>query len=567
MPENSYKLEDVFRPDLYRMSPLGECVLHIAIKNTNSQMFLCSPWENILLWANKVADRYLPYSGTKFKSHYASLNYCISGRCEICRPDNTYIYMEPGMLCIDDHRPKDGYWYPGQNYSGLEGVFDLDRLLEHPIGELSAYCDYDGWIREMLSAHDGTYLGMVGNECGRLINLLYSHLIAADWNLTGYRLHLLMLFYALVTDGTEPVTDQFYVTKGQKHIAGKVEQMITRDLSRHYTISDMAAMYGVSPSALKKYFEVVYGLPISFYLRERRILLAKQRLSGTKESVGMIAAACGYSNQGKFKTVEQNTGTFRHGGNTYKVVDLPGTYSLAANSEEEIVTRDYIAGGGADLICILADASQLERSLFMLADYAGIRVPVVLLLNMMDVAGARGKKVDVPAIEKSLGIPVLPFVASEKKDYEGFYKLLERSGKENWILRAESLTRLYGAEFGETYQNVLALLPEGGISVYENSWIFAKLAEHDTAAESIVEHSAGRETFAAIKKEISGIKNGASHTGNCKFQWIDSILSGHVTSGKDRHDLGKFDRLAISGKGGKWLAAGIILLGLMYLGF
>lgn len=263
------------------------------------------------------------------------------------------------------------------------------------------------------------------------------------------------------------------------------------------------------------------------------------------------------------KTVEQNTGTFRHGENTYKVADLPGTYSLAANSEEEIVTRDYIAGGGADLVCILADASQLERSLFMLADYAGIRVPVILLLNMMDVARAQGKKVDVAAIEKSLGIPVLPFVASEKKEYEKFYKLLERSGRENWILRAESLAGLYEAEFGETYQNVMALLPEGGISVYENSWIFAKLAEHDTAAESIVEHSAGRETFAAIKKEISGIKNGASHTGNCKFRWIDSILCGHVTSGKDRHDLGKFDRLAVSKKGGKWLAAGIILSGLM----
>ena len=263
------------------------------------------------------------------------------------------------------------------------------------------------------------------------------------------------------------------------------------------------------------------------------------------------------------KTVEQNTGTFQHGGNTYKVVDLPGTYSLAANSEEEIVTRDYIAGGGADLVCILADASQLERSLFMLADYAGIRVPVVLLLNMMDVARVQGKSINVHAIEKNLGIPVLPFVASEKKDYEGFYKLLECSGKENWILGAESLGKLYETEFEEAYQNVMAFLPEDGISVYENSWIFAKLAEHDAVAEDIVEHSVGGEKLLSIKKEISGIKNGASNTGNCKFQWIDGILSGHVSRGKSQNQLGKFDRLAVSKKGGKWLAAGIILLGLM----
>ena len=51
------------------------------------------------------------------------------------------------------------------------------------------------------------------------------------------------------------------------------------------------------------------------------------------------------------KTVERSIGTFRHGGRAYTVVDLPGTYSLAANSEEEIVTRDYIASGEADLVC------------------------------------------------------------------------------------------------------------------------------------------------------------------------------------------------------------------------
>ena len=303
MPENLSRLEDAFSLSMYQMSLLSECVSHIVIRDTNSQMFLCSPWESILLWANKVEDRHMPYGDAGFEAHYASLNYCISGRCEVCLPDNTYIYMEPGMLCIDNHRPKDGFWYPGQNYSGLEVVFDLDRLLEHPLPELSAYCDYDGWIREMLSTHNGTYLGVVENECGRLINLLYSHLMAADWKQEDYRLHLLLLLYLLANGGSVPVSDHFYVTKGQKHIADEVEQTITRDLSRHYTITDMAAAYGISPSALKKYFEVVYGLPISFYLREKRVLMAKRRLSETKDSVGEIAAACGYTNQGKFGAV------------------------------------------------------------------------------------------------------------------------------------------------------------------------------------------------------------------------------------------------------------------------
>lgn len=303
MPENVSGLKMAFDHDLYQMSPVSDCISCIAIKHANSRMFLCSPWDGILSWANKVEDKHLPYSDAGVKNHYAALNYCISGRCEVCLQDNTYIYMEPGMFCIDDHKPRDGYWYPGESYSGLEIIFDLDRLMGNPIPELSAYCDYDGWIRKLLIAHDGTYLGTVGKECERLMNLLYSHLAAADWELSDYRMYLLLLFYALTHDGTVSLTNRFYVTKGQKHIVDEVERRITSNLNRHYTITDMAAMYGISPSSLKKYFEVVYGLPISFYLREKRILLAKKRLSETKDSVGTIAAACGYSNQGKFGSV------------------------------------------------------------------------------------------------------------------------------------------------------------------------------------------------------------------------------------------------------------------------
>ena len=75
------------------------------------------------------------------------------------------------------------------------------------------------------------------------------------------------------------------------------------------------------------------------------------------------------------KTVEKKEGYYDRDGVRYRVTDLPGTYSLSANSEEEIITRDYIASGQADVVCILADSSQLSRSLFMLADYAGIECP------------------------------------------------------------------------------------------------------------------------------------------------------------------------------------------------
>ena len=86
-------------------------------------------------------------------------------------------------------------------------------------------------------------------------------------------------------------------------------------------------------------------------------------LTGSRQHVGNLPG----------KTVERKDGFFSHNGITYKIVDLPGTYSLSANSDEEVVTRNYISSGEADLVCILADASQLNRSLFMLGDYAGIQ--------------------------------------------------------------------------------------------------------------------------------------------------------------------------------------------------
>ena len=123
--------------------------------------------------------------------------------------------------------------------------------------------------------------------------------------------------------------------------------------------------------------------------------------------------------------MEKKEGYYQKDGNRYTVTDLPGSYSLSANSDEEIITRDYIAGGKADVVCILADASQLERSFFMLADYTGIDIPAILLLNLMDIAQGQGKGIDVAVIEQRLGIPVTPFVAAERKNYEPFYKAID----------------------------------------------------------------------------------------------------------------------------------------------
>lgn len=263
------------------------------------------------------------------------------------------------------------------------------------------------------------------------------------------------------------------------------------------------------------------------------------------------------------KTVEKKEGTFKVGGNTYTVVDLPGSYSLSANSDEEIVTRDYIAGGKADLICILVDASQLERSMFMLADYIGIKVPTVLLLNMMDVAGQQGQQIDCKALEKELHIPVLPFVAADKKKYKPFYDLLQRTDLPEWILSEEKLRAYYEKEIGTAYQKILELLPADGIGIYSASWLACKLMEKDAPVLAAVKCALSGSDHQKLTQILAQIKDGSILTGNCKFAWVDSVLKGKTRSAKARDEVRGFDKLATSKIWGKPLALLVIMFGLV----
>ena len=133
-------------------------------------------------------------------------------------------------------------------------------------------------------------------------------------------------------------------------------------------------------------------------MAEKTIALLGQPNSGKSTLFNGLTGSRQHVGNWPGKTVERKDGFFSYNDVTYKIVDLPGTYSLSANSDEEVVSS-----GEANLVCILADASQLNRSLFMLADYAGIHVPVVLLLNMMDIAEGQGKKINVAGLQKILG--------------------------------------------------------------------------------------------------------------------------------------------------------------------
>lgn len=295
---------------------------------------------------------------------------------------------------------------------------------------------------------------------------------------------------------------------------------------------------------------------------EKKIALLGQPNSGKSTVFNMLTGAHQHVGNWPGKTVEKVEGEFTYNEMKYIIADLPGTYSLSANSDEEIVTRDYIASGGADIVCILADSSQLERSLFMLSDYAGITVPAMLVLTMTDVAEAQGKKINIGRLSEKLGIPVVSIVAPDKNSYGGFYKALEEAANAKKQLDFSALTELYkNGEQKSAYTEALALVPENGVEKYSPEWLAAKLLEGDNAVINKLSAVSDRN---ALKKFAESNPDGSLYTSDCKFEWIDGLLSDTVTKAKKTSEiLTKFDRAAISKRWGKLISIGIVLLGII----
>ncbi len=243
-----------------------------------------------------------------------------------------------------------------------------------------------------------------------------------------------------------------------------------------------------------------------------RIALLGQPNSGKSTVFNALTGARQHVGNWPGKTVEKNDGFYSYKGTRYTVTDLPGSYGLSGNSDEELITADFIRSGQADLVCILADASQLERSMFMTAEFASLGKPAVLLLNMMDVAAAQKKKIDHKLLESRLGIPVLPFTAADGRGYESLKSLFARELEKPHYIKSA---------------------PEAG----------------------------------AEKKPDSPVGNASSESvladGSMKYRWIAEMLRDVVKTPEKEYRLSGFDRAMLSPVKGKIICIGVILLAFM----
>jgi len=181
-------------------------------------------------------------------------------------------------------------------------------------------------------------------------------------------------------------------------------------------------------------------------------------------------------------TVDRKQGFFELQNKTVTVFDLPGIYSLDASSIDEEVTRDYLLTREADLIVNVVDAANLERNLYLTAQLLEMNVPIVLVLNMMDVARHRGIEINTKKLSQELGCPVVPVVAirSEGIDELKHEILAVTSGEHSGGFRLA-----HDEIVEQAITDLIPRLKKCSIAAPDNlHWLALKLLESDENAKA-----------------------------------------------------------------------------------
>lgn len=222
-------------------------------------------------------------------------------------------------------------------------------------------------------------------------------------------------------------------------------------------------------------------------------------------------------------TVEKKEATFNYKDTTINLVDLPGTYSLSALSLDESIARDYIVKENPDVILNLVDASNLERNLYLTLQLLELGKPVVMVLNMMDVAEAQGTKINLSKLSSLLDIPIIPIIAAKKT---GLDDLLKTITNEKVLNHVSAYKIAYEKDVQDEMNHITELIDSKELQLPMN-WLALKILEGDTSALSYVSESEKTKLEAYIaENDFSFVNESIIHS---KYAHISSIIKEVVT--------------------------------------
>lgn len=252
-------------------------------------------------------------------------------------------------------------------------------------------------------------------------------------------------------------------------------------------------------------------------------------------------------------TVEKKEGAFKYHNHRFKLVDLPGIYSLTSYTMEEKLTRQYILDEAVDVIIDVADASSLERNLYLTLQLIELGKPVVLALNMMDIVEERGMEIDLHRLPEMLGIPVIPVSARKKTGLDILMhavahhksKLKDNNLEHHHANRISTesshvhkhhneLTVVYSDEIEDKIDEISYILLKEYPDIKNVRWYAIKLLEQDA------------EIMALYPVDLSGVIDRSYETDiiNQKYDLIEEIIE-EVLVNKSRKEeaTDKVDRI------------------------
>ena len=286
--------------------------------------------------------------------------------------------------------------------------------------------------------------------------------------------------------------------------------------------------------------------------------------SGSHEHVGNYSGV----------TVDAKEGTFEHGGYTFLLVDLPGTYSLSAYSPEELYVRKNLIEEMPDVVVNVVDASNLQRNLYLTTQLIDMNLRVVMALNMYDELNAKGDKLDIRQLGYLLGMPVIPTVSRTGEGIERLFDTVVQIYENSDPHLARHIHINHGSELEFSIDRLKALIKQNTDirDEYSTRYLSIKYLENDKEVETVVEALANRDEIIAARfeenkrvKEILGSSLESSIV-DAKYAFVQGALAETYQpyQGKRRrHTLtDKIDSIVTN----RWLAFPIFFF-LLYLVF
>ncbi len=280
-------------------------------------------------------------------------------------------------------------------------------------------------------------------------------------------------------------------------------------------------------------------------------------LTGSKQYVGNWAGV----------TVEKKTGEYNFADKRVECVDLPGTYSLESSDDnvslDEKIARDYVASREADLIINIVDASNIERNLYLTAQLIEMRVPMLVVLNMMDAVKKRGIKIDLELLAQQFGCPVVAISAATKQGIPALKIAINHAATQQSIPHT---TIHYIPEI----ENALAVLIPKLTEIAKNypcdgRWLAMRLLENDTLAQTI----AGADLLPFVAELQTQIETETDDeidilAADARYEFVNQLTKKTICklSEVSRHTSEKIDRFVLN----RFLGIPIFLL-VMYTMF